>query len=100
MRERFRTEARAAASLSHPNIVCVHDSGDDAGTPYIVMERLHGETLDTRLERQVRWDEETLRGLLETLLGALDYLHSKRILHRDLTPRNVFLVKFNKWFSL
>jgi len=92
-RATFIEEARLLKALSHPAIVQVDECFEANGTAYIVMERLHGETLDTRLERQVRWDEETLRGLLETLLGALDYLHSKRILHRDLTPRNVFLVE-------
>ncbi|MCK6394558.1 bifunctional serine/threonine-protein kinase/formylglycine-generating enzyme family protein [Zoogloea sp.] len=92
-RAAFIEEARLLKALSHPAIVQVDECFEANGTAYIVMERLHGETLDTRLERHVSWDEETLRGLLETLLGALDYLHSKRILHRDLTPRNVFLVE-------
>ena len=52
-RRRFEDEARAAAALNHPNIVAVHDSGDDHGTPYIVMERLPGPTLAEEIAARV-----------------------------------------------
>src|SRR5512139_1887545 len=50
-RERFQREARAIASLQHPNICTIHDVGDTDGHAFIVMERLHGETLRQRLQR-------------------------------------------------
>src|SRR5215467_8705451 len=49
IRRRFEAEARAAARLGHPNVVAVYDTGEDGGTPYIVMERLPGETLADRM---------------------------------------------------
>ena len=88
MRERFRTEARAAASLSHPNIVCVHDSGDDAGTPYIVMERLPGTSVADEL-RGGPLPEARVRGVLGDVLKALDAAHRAGVLHRDIKPGNI-----------
>lgn len=88
MRERFRTEARAAASLSHPNIVCVHDSGDDAGTPYIVMERLPGTSVADEI-RGGPLPEARVRGVLDDVLKALDTAHRAGVLHRDIKPGNI-----------
>ncbi|QRY52262.1 serine/threonine-protein kinase [Mycolicibacterium septicum] len=89
-RRRFENEARAAAALNHPNIVAVHDSGEDNGTPYIVMERLPGPTLADEIEAgplsadRVRW-------VLADLLGALTAAHGAGILHRDIKPGNVLI---------
>jgi eukaryotic-like serine/threonine-protein kinase len=87
-RRRFEKEARAAAGLNHPHIVAVHDSGDHAGTPFIVMERLSGRTLADELMRgplpQVR-----VRSILNDVLAALTAAHSAGILHRDIKPANI-----------
>lgn len=89
-RRRFEDEARAAAALNHPNIVAVHDSGEDHGTPYIVMERLPGPTLAEEIAAgplsadRVRW-------VLADLLGALTAAHGAGILHRDIKPGNVLI---------
>lgn len=89
-RRRFENEARAAAALNHPNIVAVHDSGEDRGTPYIVMERLPGPTLAEEIAAgplsadRVRW-------VLADLLGALTAAHEAGILHRDIKPGNVLI---------
>jgi serine/threonine-protein kinase len=84
-RERFREEARAAAALSHPHIVTVHDYGESEGTPYIVMELLTGATLD---ERYPVPDVERVIGEIASALAAA---HAARIVHRDIKPTNVFL---------
>jgi serine/threonine-protein kinase len=84
-RERFREEARAAAALSHPHIVTVHDYGESDGTPYIVMELLTGGTLD---ERYPVPDVERVIGEIASALAAA---HAARIVHRDIKPTNVFL---------
>ena len=87
-RLRFETEARAAAGLNHPHIVAVHDSGEHAGTPFIVMERLPGRTLADAVVRgplpqdQVRW-------ILNHVLSALSAAHAAGILHRDIKPANI-----------
>ena len=87
-RRRFEIEARAAAGLTHPHIVAVHDSGDHAGTPFIVMERLSGRTLADELtggplpQARVRW-------ILDAVLSALTAAHAAGILHRDIKPANI-----------
>ncbi|MFB9836121.1 serine/threonine-protein kinase, partial [Actinoallomurus acaciae] len=84
-RDRFREEARAAAALSHPNIVTVHDYGESDGTPYIVMELLTGGTLDACYPVP---DVERVVGEIASALAAA---HAARIVHRDIKPTNVFL---------
>jgi non-specific serine/threonine protein kinase/serine/threonine-protein kinase len=91
MRRRFEIEARAAAGLSHPNIVAVYDTGEDAdGTPYIVMERLPGTTLLDRLQAgpvEPSW----LRLVAGDVLGALAVAHDAGIVHRDVKPANILI---------
>jgi len=89
---RFEQEARAAAALSHPNIVAIYDIGMHDGAPYIVSELLEGETLRERLldgpipRRQAI---DYARQIAQGLVGA----HEKRIVHRDLKPENLFITK-------
>lgn len=87
-RRRFEIEARAAAGLSHPHIVAVHDSGENAGVPYIVMERLSGRTLADALERGPLPNDE-VRAILDGVLSALTAAHAAGILHRDIKPANI-----------
>ena len=92
VRDRFEREARAIASLNHPHICVVHDVGHQAGTDYLVMEYLEGETLAQRLNHGPQPLPEVLR--LGAQIGdALDRAHRSGITHRDLKPANIFLVR-------
>ena len=91
-RERFMREARAAASVSHPNVCQLFDIGDEEGRPFLVMELLEGESLAERLRRgALPLPEATQTGL--GILTALEALHGRGFIHRDLKPSNVFMTK-------
>ena len=86
--ERFEREARAAASLNHPNICTIYDVGTDP--PFIAMELLEGETLQQRLRRGPM-DVMTVVDVTLGLVDALEAAHAQGILHRDIKPANIFL---------
>ena len=88
---RFRTEARSAARLQHPNIVSVYDSDRDGDTAFLVMEYIHGEDLKHHLDRGVRYSLEQSLKMIRDLLSALDYAHKQGIVHRDVKPANLML---------
>lgn len=90
IRNRFDAEARAAAALNHPNIVAVHDSGEHNGAPFIVMERLPGETLADQIARGPLWPAH-VGATLDNVLAALTAAHRAVILHRDIKPGNILL---------
>ena len=89
-RKRFWREARAAASVNHPNICQIYEIGEDAGELFIAMELLEGEALAERLRRGSLSVSQALPIGLE-ILAALSALHARGIVHRDLKPSNVFL---------
>ena len=87
--ERFLQEARTVGSLSHPNIVLLHDFGFEGELPYLVMERVDGTVLDRWLAGPRR-EAERLR-VLAGLCRAVVYAHGRGVLHRDLKPSNVIV---------
>jgi eukaryotic-like serine/threonine-protein kinase len=94
---RFRREAQSAASLNHPSIVAVYDTGEDmAGNtpvPYIVMEFVDGRTLRDLLRDDRRLLPERAAEITDGVLRALDYSHRNGIVHRDIKPGNVMLTR-------
>jgi len=87
---RFEREARAIASLSHPNIVAVHDFGEQDGTFYVITELLQGHTLRKRMdEGPLSWRKSAEIG--SEIAEGLAAAHAQSIVHRDLKPENVFL---------
>src|SRR5215831_17767853 len=89
-RARFDREARAIASLSHPNICALHDVGHDLGHDYLVMELLDGDTLQAAL-RQYPFEIDALVDIGLGVADALDTAHTRGVIHRDLKPSNIFL---------
>jgi hypothetical protein len=87
-RMHFEVEARAAAGLNHPHIVSVHDSGEHNGTPYIVMERLSGQTLADVIAPGPL-PQSHVRSILDDVLSALATAHTAGVLHRDIKPANI-----------
>ena len=88
---RFRTEARSAARLQHPNIVSVYDSDRDTDVAFLVMEYIQGDDLKHHLDRGVRYSLEQSLKIIRDLLSALDYAHKQGIVHRDIKPANLLI---------
>ncbi|MCB9639847.1 MAG: serine/threonine protein kinase [Myxococcales bacterium] len=94
MRERFLREAQAAGSLRHENVVFIADFAIDTKIgPYMVMEFLEGETLQSVLEREGALTIERVRNITKQICKALIVAHDIGIIHRDLKPENIFLVQ-------
>ena len=89
--ERFQREAKAAASLVHPNVIQIYAYGIDEGTPYFAMEYVEGEDLQQRMRSVQQLD---VREIVEVMLGvgaALRAAHEKGLIHRDIKPSNVMI---------
>ena len=92
-RNRFHGESQAVAKLNHPNIMSVHDVSTHEGTDYIVMELIDGITLKQYMEKKgtLNW-KETLHFAMQ-IAKALEHAHSQGIVHRDIKPHNVMVLK-------
>ncbi len=90
-RSRFVREARASASLEHPNLVRVYDAGEESGIPYIVMEYIEGDDLAAILARHGRLDAARAVGIAIDIASALAYAHAHGVVHRDVKPGNIIL---------
>jgi serine/threonine-protein kinase len=88
---RFRTEARSAARLQHPNIVSVYDSDRDGDIAFLVMEYIQGDDMKYHLDKGVRYSLEQSLKMVRDLLSGLDYAHKQGIVHRDIKPANLLI---------
>lgn len=88
---RFLREARAAGSLSHPNIVTIYDVGEVQGFPYIAMELLNGQPLDKVMEARGQFTTGDVLNIGSQLASALAYAHELGVVHRDIKPSNILL---------
>ena len=87
--DRFLKEIEIAARLTHPHIIPLHDSGQEAGFLYYVMPFIDGESLRKRLHRETRLDTAAALGIVADVGDALSYAHRQGILHRDIKPENI-----------
>ncbi|PSK99331.1 serine/threonine-protein kinase [Murinocardiopsis flavida] len=94
---RFRREAQSAASLNHPSIIAVYDTGEDmvdgVSIPFIIMEYVDGRTLKELLDDDRRLLPERTAEITDGILRALEYSHRNGIVHRDIKPANVMLTR-------
>jgi serine/threonine-protein kinase len=88
---RFQTEARAAGLLTHPNIVVIHDAGEEEGLFYITMELVEGRSLQTLLDARQLFPLPRVTRLMEQICSALDFAHQHNVVHRDIKPANLVL---------
>ncbi len=88
---RFRTEARSAARLQHPNIVSVYDSDRDGDMAYLVMEFIQGNDLKHYMDSGKLYTLAQTLGIMGDLLSALDYAHRQSVVHRDIKPANLLI---------
>jgi eukaryotic-like serine/threonine-protein kinase len=89
--KRFRREMGIAASLAHPLIVPLHDSGNAGGVLYYIMPYVEGESLYERLQRERRLPLDDALRITHDVAAALGYAHSRGVLHRDVKPENILL---------
>ncbi|MCC7118988.1 MAG: SUMF1/EgtB/PvdO family nonheme iron enzyme [Anaerolineales bacterium] len=89
--KRFERESKSLAKLSHPNIVGVLDYGEHEGSPYLVMEYLSGGTLKEKLGSPLPWREAVQ--LVLPISQALEYVHSRNIINRDVKPSNILMTE-------
>jgi serine/threonine protein kinase len=87
--ERFRFEARHQAQLTHPNITMVYSFVQEEEKAYLVLEFIDGETLESRISREGRIPARETASIFRKILGAIEYAHSKGVIHRDIKPGNI-----------
>ena len=97
-RERFVREAQTAGILSHPNIVTIHDIGEDPDTQtsFIAMEYIEGKNVKSLLVEKTRFPFEQISEIVAEVAEALDYAHRKGIIHRDVKPANIIITTDGK----
>ncbi len=96
MVERFRRESKAAAKLSHPNIIDIYDVGESGEIYYFVMKYIAGETLQKKLQREKKIPPADAIYIVQQVADALSYAHEHNVIHRDIKPANIMLDEYGK----
>ena len=93
MLKRFNREAQSVGNLQHPNIVTVYDLGVEEGNPYLVMELLDGESLESlvRTRRSISLEEKL--DIIIQICNGIQYAHQRNVMHRDIKPANIMILK-------
>lgn len=91
--ERFKSEAQAVSMLSHPNVVGIHDISLDGDIKYLVMEYVEGVSLRAYMDKRGKLSFAEVSSISEQILAALNHAHSHGIIHRDIKPQNIMLLK-------
>jgi eukaryotic-like serine/threonine-protein kinase len=91
--KRFYREAQSAGKLQHPNIVTIYDLGDQDGNPYMVMEFVEAESLDSIISSSRSVSLEQKLDIVVQVCRALSYAHQRKVIHRDIKPANVMVLK-------
>jgi eukaryotic-like serine/threonine-protein kinase len=86
---RFLLEARMASNIKHENIISIYDFGEDRGRPFIVMEFLEGESLRDAIRKGHLGDFQSRMSIALQVARALDHIHARKIIHRDVKPENI-----------
>lgn len=89
--KRFIREARLYAKLEHPNLINIYETGIAEGTAFIVMKYVKGENLKSYIQKDIKTRLSLVSGIIESLSGALNYIHKKGIIHRDIKPANIII---------
>jgi serine/threonine protein kinase len=90
-RNRFQREAQAAAGLDHDHIVTIYHEDEDRGVPFLVMQLLHGESLDDRLRREGPLSVAEVVRIGREIAAGLAAAHARGLIHRDIKPANIWL---------
>ncbi len=94
--KKFRSEAQAAAGLTHPNIVNVYDVGEDRGLYFMVMELVEGITLKEYIQKKVRLTPKEVISITLQVCAGIEAAHNNGIIHRDIKPQNIMISKEGK----
>ena len=90
-RERFKSESRIAVSIRHPNVVAVHNAGEEDGLLFVTMDFIEGTDLRGLLNREGRLEPDDVVDVVSQVASALDAAHAKGLVHRDIKPGNVLI---------
>lgn len=88
---RFHREAQEVAKLNHPNIITIYDEGEINGTHFLAMEFLYGKDLQEKIKQSGILNPDSVINIISKIADALDYLHSKGLVHRDIKSSNIFI---------